>query len=218
MNHNAAYAPNGKEVWTSQMDMPGSVLVLDLQTLDTTATIAVDHMPSEVTFSADGKLGFVANEMTNDVSVIDPVTKTVINTIYVDKGPVGAWSGADDVMYVDCEEGQSVTAIDAKNQQTIYDTPLGFIPGMVTTAPDGSVWVTDGTNGAVVTFDAKSGVKLATIKAGAGAHGIIFAPDGKSAFVTNQGENTVTFIDVASKSAVATVAVGSKPNGLVFRK
>jgi YVTN family beta-propeller protein len=218
MNHNAAYSPDGKEVWTSQMDMPGSVLVLNSDTLDTISTVPADHMPSEVTFSADGKTVFVANEMTNDVYAIDVATKTLVNKIYVPKGPVGAWAGTDDVMYADSEEGKAITAIDAKTRAAINTFSLGFTPGMAATAPDGSLWVTDGDDGAVAILNAKSGSKSAQITTAAGAHGIIFSTDGATAYVTNQFANSVSVIDVKKHEVVATVPVGTKPNGLVFRK
>jgi hypothetical protein len=91
MNHNAAYSRVLKEIWTSQMDTPGSVLVLDSDTLyDVSTTITVDHMPAEVTLSADGKMVFVANdEMTNDFWAVDAASESVLNKLYVAKVRVG---------------------------------------------------------------------------------------------------------------------------------
>ena len=71
MNHNAIFSPDGTEVWTALMSDPGSVLVLDPKTLATKQTIGVGSMPAEVTFSKDGKLAFVANGMSNNVTIID---------------------------------------------------------------------------------------------------------------------------------------------------
>lgn len=218
MNHNAAYSPDGSQVWTSQMAMPGTVLVLDANTLDTLNTIPADHMPSEVTFSEDKQTVFVANEMTNDVYAIDAASKAFKNKVYVPQGPVGAWAGNDDVMYVDSETGKAITAIDAKTQAAVNTFTLGFTPGMAATAPDGSLWVTDEDDGAVAIFAAHTGAKTGQITAGSGAHGLIFSADGSTAYVTNQLANSVTVIDVKSQKVTATVPVGTKPNGLVFRK
>ena len=60
-NHNAAFSPDGSEIWTAQLLDEGTVLVLDASTLETKQTIRVGKIPAEVTFTPDGKYAFVAN-------------------------------------------------------------------------------------------------------------------------------------------------------------
>jgi DNA-binding beta-propeller fold protein YncE len=50
-NHNAIYSPDGSEIWTSQMQDRGQVLVYDAATLTLKNTIAVGRQPAEITFS-----------------------------------------------------------------------------------------------------------------------------------------------------------------------
>ena len=54
----------------------------------------------------------------------------------------------------------------------------------------------------------------ATIKTGAGAHGVVIDREGRHAFVTNTYANTVSVIDIATRKVVATVPVGKGPNGI----
>lgn len=217
MNHNAIFSPDGKELWTSQMAMPGSVLVLKADDLSTIKTITVGDMPAEVTFSADGLRAFVANSGSNSVSVIDAATKAVIMNVAVGENPVGAWAGANNVMYVDNEMGKSITAIDAQSLSVLRTYALGFTPGMVATGPGSELWVTDADNGRVVINMTDMDMKTGEIATGAGAHGIAFSKDKSSAWVTNQGAGTVSVIDVGAKTVKQTVTVGQKPNGLLFR-
>ena len=77
-------------------------------------TIVVGKEPAEVTFSTDGTVAFVANGMSNSVTAINPTSKAILATIPVGKNPVGAWTGADDRMYVDNEDGQTVSIVDVK--------------------------------------------------------------------------------------------------------
>lgn len=217
MNHNAAFAPGGLEVWTTQMTTPGSVLVLDEATLDTKQTVLVGDGPSEVTFSADGAHAFVANGMSNSVTVITPNTKAVVKTIPVGKTPVGAWQGWNGVAYVDNETDQTLTAIDTKTLDVLSTTLLGFTPGMAALAPDETVWVTDGDSGRVVIYGADTGAVEGEITTGAGAHAIVFSNDGTSGYVSNQAANTVSVISVAVRQVVKTIPVGDKPNGIVWR-
>jgi YVTN family beta-propeller protein len=218
MNHNAVFSPSGAEIWTSQMTMPGKVLVLDAASLATRNSLDVGDMPAEVTFSKDGLRAFSANGMSNDVTAIDVARESPTATIPVGRDPVGAWSGADDVMYVDAEEGKTVTAIDAHTLTAVRTYDLGFTPGMAMTTPSASeLWVTNADAGRVAYYATTSTTKLGELAVGAGAHGIAFAPDGKTAWITNQMANTVSVVDVSSHVVTATVEVGDRPNGLVYR-
>ncbi|HEU4407777.1 MAG TPA: YncE family protein [Polyangiaceae bacterium] len=217
MNHNAIFSPDGAEVWTSQMVDPGSVLVLDAATLGDKASIAVQNGPAEVTFSASGAYAFVANTESDSVTVIKAADKTVAKTITVGDAPVGAWQGANGVAYVDNEAGKSLTAIDTTTLEITRTIPLGFTPGMAALGPDGMVWVTDADNGKVSMFMADTGEKHMDIATGAGAHGIAFSGDGKTAYVSNQAGDTVSVIDVAQGASTKTLTVGKAPNGLVWR-
>lgn len=217
MNHNAVFASGDKEIWSSQMDMPGIVVVLDAATLETKQSIGVGAQPAEVTFSKDGKYVFVANGGSNTVSVIDANTKEVVKTIDVGEDPVGAWQGNNGVAYVDNEKAKTLSAIDVMSLtvKTTYD--LGFTPGMAALAPDGMLWVTDAENGKVILNMPAEDMKMGEVVTGAGAHGIAFSGDGKTGYVSNQFADTVSVIDVASRKVVKALPVGAKPNGMVWR-
>jgi YVTN family beta-propeller protein len=218
MNHNGAFSPDGSEIWTSAMTMAGKVLVLDAMTLKTKMSITVGDMPAEVTFAKDGKHAFVANGMSNDVTVIDTATKAVVKTVPVDQDPVGAWPGANGVMYVDCETAKTVKAIDATTFAVTQTYKLGFTPGMAKTTPAGnSLWVTNSDTGEVVFDMTTQDMTMGKTATGVGAHGIAFSDDAKLGFVTNQGAGTLTILNVGTQKVVGNVTVGAKPNGLVFR-
>ncbi|MDQ3001894.1 MAG: hypothetical protein M3Y08_11620 [Fibrobacterota bacterium] len=216
-NHNAAFSPDGKEIWTSQMASPGKVLVLDAGTLATRKTIEVGNMPAEVTFTRSGKYAFVANGQSNSVTVIDAASGTVAKTIPVGTNPVGAWPGNDSIMYVDNEDAKTITAIHEGTLEAVRTYDLGFTPGMAATSPNGELWVTDAQNGKVVFYPPGSATLSGNLATGAGAHGIVFGKDGTTAYVSNQGAGTVSIIDVAGKSVKKILRVGDKPNGMAIR-
>jgi len=144
MNHNAVFSSDGTEIWTSQMGEAGKVLVYDATSFTLKNTIVVGKEPAEVTFSADGTVAFVANGMSNSVTAIDPTSKAILATIPVGINPVGAWTGADDRMYVDNEDGQTVSIIDVKTLKVVETVALGFMPGFVAYQADmKEMWVTD---------------------------------------------------------------------------
>ena len=97
--HNAVFSPDGKELWVGQGADAGEVFVFNTIDFTQIKTIKVGKTPSEVTFSADGSLVFVANTGDATVTVIDPTTKVVKTTIPVGATPVGAWAASNGKMY-----------------------------------------------------------------------------------------------------------------------
>lgn len=219
-NHNALFSPDDREIWTTQIEAEGKVLVYDAGTLALLATIPVGSMPSEVTFSADGSMAFVANTGSHTVTVIGAADKTVMATIPVGRGPVGAWTGANGKMYVDGEEEKVISVIDVNTMAVEETIPLGFTPGYAAyNASVNELWVSDSDSGAAVYFQRQGNewTKGGSIPTGKGAHAIAFTRDGKRAYLTNQLAGTVSVIDVAAKAKLKDVAVGDKPNGIAIR-
>jgi YVTN family beta-propeller protein len=219
MNHNAIYSPDGKEIWTSQMDEKGKVLVYDAITYTLKNSINVGKEPAEVTFSNDGFWAFVANGMDNSVSVINPNTKMVITTISVGKNPVGAWMGSDNRMYVDNEDGQSVSIIEVKTLKVVETVALGFMPGYAAFNDKmNELWVTDPTAGKLHWWKQDVDGKFAkggTFTTANGAHAIAFKD--MIAYITNQEATSVSVIDVMKHEKIKDIKVGEKPNGIVIR-
>lgn len=219
MNHNAIYSPDGTEIWTSQILEKGTVLVYDANSYNLKSTISVGKDPAEVTFSNDGFMVFVANGLDNSVSVINPITKTVIAIIPVGKNPVGAWPGSDNRMYVDNEDGQTVSIIDLKTLKVVETVILGFMPGYAAyNAEMKELWVTDPMAGKVHWW--KQDINGKFVKSGAlptadGAHAIVFK--GMTAYITNQEAASVSVVDVKKHEKIKDIKVGEKPNGIVIR-
>ena len=219
MNHNAIYSPDGTEIWTSQMDAAGTVLVYDANTYSLKNTITVGEDPAEVTFSADGSKAYVCNGGSNTVTVINPITKSVITTLAVGLDPVGAWTASIGKMFVDNEGGNSISIIDVATNVVVGTINLGFMPGYAAYhTSTGELWVTDPDNGKVAYFldmGSNNWMKHGEFTTGAGAHAIAF--NANTAYVTNQMANTVSVINVTSHTVSKTINVGKKPNGIVIK-
>lgn len=221
MNHNAVFSSDGSEIWTSQMSETGKVLVYDAGKMTLKNTIAVGMEPAEVTMSSNGQYAFVANGMSNTITVINVADKSVVKTIPVGEDPVGAWPGADGRMYVDNEKGQSISVIDVATLSVVETVKLGFTPGYAAYhLTRNELWVSQaGSGNKVVIFERLNGgwMKMGEVMTGLDAHAIAFSKDGTTAYVTNQGAATVSVIDVAKRTKLNDIAVGKKPNGIVLR-
>ena len=110
--------------------------------------------------------------------------------------------------------------IDPVRRNVIGKIAVGTVPIQLHATPDNRLLLVanQGTPKKPATtvsvIDVASMQLSATIKTGAGAHGVVVDRDGRHAFVTNTYANTVSVIDLAERKVVATVPVGRGPNGI----
>lgn len=220
--HNAVFSPSGEELWLGQSDsIHSTVEVYKVVDYSLIKSIPVGAGLSEITFSTDGSKVFAANTMDANVSVIDPHSKMVVNTISVGQDPVGAWPGSNGHMYVDNETDQTISEIAVSSLAVVSTIHLGFKPGYAAfNHHSNELWVSDATHGKVVYYTNHAGTwtLVGDITTGADAHAIAFNADGTKAYVSNQGANSISVLDVSSHTVLHTVSVGAKPNGLVLRQ
>lgn len=220
MTQNAAFSPDGKELWTSLMMLNGKVKVFDTSTFSLMYTIPVGQIPAELTFSEDGKKVYVANGMSNTVTIIDAMTKQILSTVTTGTEPNGAWPGMNGMMYVNNEGSQNISMIDVMTNLVTGTLPVGFMPGMTASnSIMNQIWVSD-PDGGKVTMWTKTGsgyMMGGTVTVGSGATAIAFNKTGTTCYVTNQNDGTVSVVDVATLKEMMKIAVGKKPNGLVIR-
>ena len=222
MNHNAAFSKDGTEIWTTQMEEMGKVLVYDANSYTLKKSIAVGGQPAEVTFSYDGSMAFVCNGHDSTVSVINASTKELMATLKVGADPVGAWPGADGNMYVDNEEGKSISIINVATMSVTGTINLGFMPGFAAyNSQMKELWVTDPDNGKVHYWMYDNAMKMwmhgSAFETDKGAHAIAFTKDEMTAYITNQLANTVSVVNVMNHTESKEIMVGTKPNGILIK-
>ncbi len=86
-----AISPDGRWLYVANYNAGGGnvVTAIDTSTQTVTSTIVVGTGPEQVSFSQDGSLAYVANFTTNNLSVINTASRTVVNTITAGKGATG---------------------------------------------------------------------------------------------------------------------------------
>src|SRR3954468_4836648 len=91
------------------------------------------------------------------------------------------------------------SAAHAESKVTYFPVNAGAHPHDVAAAPDGTVWYTAQSQGALGILDPKSGkVEQVTLGKGAAPHGVIVGPDG-AAWITEGGQNAIARFDPKSK-------------------
>ncbi len=185
---------------------------------------------------------YVANSISNTVSVIDTATDQVTGSpIPVGNTPGGVAVNPDGSrVYVTngCASSSSclngtVSVIDtATDQVTGSPIPVGYEPYGVAVSPDGSrVYVAnacDSSSSINCTYGTVSVIDTATdqvtgspIPVGYEPFGIAVSPDGSRVYVGNPrasggafGNGTVSVIDTATNAVTATIPVGGNPIGV----
>ncbi|MFN0202818.1 MAG: YncE family protein, partial [Bacteroidia bacterium] len=60
--------------------------------------------------------------------------------------------------------------------------------------------------------------KKGAIQTGTSSHALAFTQDGKTLYVTNQGNATVSILNAETKTKIKDLIVGTKPNGIVLKQ
>jgi len=158
---------------------------------------------------------YIVNEGSHTVSVIDPSTNTVVDTVRVGFGPVQAvLAPKGTTAYVVNTGAGTVSVINTSTNRVTTTLTVGLLPSHAAVSPDGrSVYVTNtGSNSvSVISTTTTPQSVVATIPVGFAPVGVAITPDGKSAYVTNAGSENVSVIDTASNTVSARVRVGAIP-------
>ncbi|MFL6409799.1 MAG: hypothetical protein ACJ71K_00965 [Nitrososphaeraceae archaeon] len=185
-----------------------------------TSTISVGNGPMGITYDPKNGNMYVANFLSNTVSVIDGNTNNVISTI-----PLGSNASPADIAF-DSENGKvyvtnynagTVSIIDGNTNQVIATIP-GLGQGVFAIAYDsenGKVYVTNISAGTVSIIDGNTNQVIATIPVGGSPTAIAFNPNNENIYVAD-GVNRVDVINPVTNIIIASVIVGNEPSGIAF--
>src|SRR3990170_8404228 len=165
---------------------------------------------------------YVINRNSNDVSLINTATNTVIATIPVGALPQGIAVTPDgSEVYVSHADAQAVFIIDTLTNTVVDIVGLPNRSQEVEITPDGMkayVVVQDGNAVAVINTATRTVTNV--IGGFNSPHGIGITPDGTKAYVTNFGPShsgtTVSVIDISTNTIIATIPVGQGPIGVAI--
>lgn len=157
--YGVAVADDGKTVYVA-LEGDGMLAMVDMDTRAVNK-ITVGAMPAGVAIGRDGKV-YVANQLSNSVSVYDPATGNVEATLDAGGIPVGVSASSDrSRIYVVNSAGKSLSVINSAS-----DTIMGLIP-LPAGGPIGfGIFVTPGAFAFNVGIDLKPGHNPNTINLG----------------------------------------------------
>ena len=156
----------------------------------TEADLAVCATPMHTTLTRDNARILVACDDADTLAIVDAVSRAKIEIAVGDR-PLAAWIGDAGKYYV-ANQGSKDLSVGAIGQ-TPTPMALGYTPGMVAPSPDGTEFaVADREGGRIMIYRTVNQLEIATLAVAAGTFAIVWAPDGKKLWVTNESAGTVS--------------------------
>lgn len=199
-----------------------AVVVFDLKTLKTVATIPVDAKgPDAIMYDPYSDRVYSFNGESNNSSVIDPNTLKQVGTIALGGGPEFAVSDGKGLIYNNLEDKNSLNVIDVKTMKVIKNYPLspgGGPTGLALDATNKRTFSVCRENKGMSVVDINTGKVVATVPIGAGVDAVAYDPQTKLIFCSN-GDGTTTIIKQESAdkyTVVQTLATQNRARTLTL--
>jgi PQQ-dependent catabolism-associated beta-propeller protein len=186
-----------------------------------------------------GELAYVTNEDSQNLSVIDTRTDSLIATIPVGTRPRGVKVSPDGrLVYValsgspkcppsmpdeECEKLKAdkskdgIAEVDVVGRRVRRILPGGSDPEQFDISHDGSrLYISNEDAGTASLVDLKSGTIDTTVRVGAEPEGVRISPDGKLVYVTAESDTSIRVLDAATGGIKARIKVDRRPRDVAF--
>jgi DNA-binding beta-propeller fold protein YncE len=172
-----------------------SVLMFDLQTLDTLKRIPVGEKPDAIIYDPATNHVFVMNGKSESITVLGAKSGNRITTIQLPGGPEFAVADGRGHVYVNLEDKSQVVQIDSRSNKIEHTWTLspGEGPTGIAMDPKTDRLFIGCANQTMIVMDAKHGNILKVLPIGKGVDAVAFDPSTKQAFSSN-GEGNVTIV------------------------
>jgi YVTN family beta-propeller protein len=181
-----------------------------------TATVAAGSVPNWMAVNPVTNKIYVANQNSNDVTIIDGANNTSLS-VPAGTTPVSvAVNPLTNKVYVANEgvspNAGSVTIIDGATATVTGTIPAGRGSFSVAVNPvTNKVYVANQVSNDVTVIDAANNNQTSTVTAGQAPYSVAVNPVTNKVYVANQNSNNVTVIDAANNNQTSTIMAGQGP-------
>lgn len=216
-NHNAVFAENDQEIWTTTHSHSGELVVFSAQDGSEMHRQPLGPDPSEIIITPN-QYALAAVGESSFVGAVSTKTKAEAKFIKVDLFPTNVWPGNDTLAIVENKNKKSINFIDIRTLKGIdaIDTP--FIPGFSCFIHN-ELWIVEPNTKNVHIYQKRKELwqEVALLEAGEDAHSIGFVPEKNLVIIVNQKEASISLFEANTRRKIKTLPVGLKPNGIAIR-
>jgi YVTN family beta-propeller protein len=187
----------------------------------TLGTLAQNPFPTGLSVSPDGSKVYVANNLANNVTVVDTTSDSVAGVIPVGSYPYTTLASSDGkTVYVSNWGDSTVSVIDVAQRKVTATIHVGNHPSAMVFGPNGLLFVADSNSDAVSVINTATNQELRRISLApypnaplsSSPEGLAISPDGKYLYVADSGENAIVVIALNGLPGPETV-LGRIPTG-----
>jgi YVTN family beta-propeller protein len=181
-------------------------------------TITVGSNPYALVWNSQNNKIYCANQVSNNVTVIDGQTNSVITTIPVGIIPYAlVWNSQNNKIYCVNNESNNVTVIDGQTNSVIRTIPVRSHPdALVWNSQNNKVYCANEWNATVTVIDCQADSLIRTIAVGIDPCELVWNAINNKVYCANLSSNNVMVIDCQADSLIRTIAVGYDPWALCW--
>lgn len=216
--HGLAYVANDRVLVT--LEDARAVALVDLGEGQIRRTISTDQEVTHMVIASDdGSRALTANIVSGTVTALDVDGGTLERSVAAGIHPEGiALVDGGRELWVASNEEDVIRVFNAVSLAPVTSIPTGSFPIRLAVSGDGKlVLASNFAANAVQVFDAGARELLATIPTGVPNSrplGIVFDPDGETAYVSLRGARKVAVLDVFSGTVTDYLDTGAGPDGI----
>jgi YVTN family beta-propeller protein len=204
--HSVAAHPDGR-IYANTTE--NRVAVLDASTRRVLRHLRVGDVPSHLELSNDGTRLYVANAGSDDVSVVDTLTDTIVATAKTGKRPLLPCVTESGFVYVPSGPDETVTVLDTEGRG-VATVSVGKAPHDIAVSPNGRwAYQPNSASHTITVIDALTHCAIGEVAVGLGPGHVAFTPDSRYAYIANTLSDDVSVVATASHEVVATIPAGT---------
>lgn len=206
-----------------------AVLIMSAGATFAQSVIQAPALPGAQAIAAGDRI-YTADQSSNTVTVIDPMTETVLGTISLgseriekNMAPVDlhqenvhglGFAPDGSALSVVSVSSNAVQVVDPNTNTATVTAYVGRSPHEAFVSPDGKmVWAAVRGEDYVSVLDRATGEELTEIKTADGPSKVFFSPDGKRAYVNHLFTQELVVIDTATRTVTNRVAIPENAGG-----
>jgi YVTN family beta-propeller protein len=204
--HSVAAHPDGR-IYANTTE--NRVAVLDASTRKVLRHLRVGDVPSHLELSQDGRRLYVANAGSDDVTVVDTQTDTILATVKTGKRPLLPCVAESGFVYVPSGPDETVTVLDSEGKPTAK-IQVGKAPHDIAVSPNGRwAYQPNSASHTITVIDALTQRAIGEVAVGLGPGHVAFTPDSCYAYIANTLSGDVSVVATENHEVVATIPAGA---------
>ena len=166
--------------------------------------------PAGISVTRNAKRLYVAENLSNQVAVVDLMNNAVITKIKVGEYPYDCAIASDGRVYVSNWGSRNLSVIDSNTDKVIGEIAVGDHPNDIEIARDGrTLYVANANSNTVSVVDTRAMKEIEAIStalhpkspAGSTPNAVALSPDERTLFIANADNNNVAVVDVTKRGA-----------------